>query len=330
MIKSILRSSLLFVLLIILSCESDDSKQEIVDINPFEGTISLRTQEDLNTFGANDYTETTGSLNIENSKGPTAITDLNSLESLRSVTGGVLIGRNEELTSLQGLHNIQFIGNILSIAENPNLESMQGLSGLLELGGPFLLVRQNPKITNLDGFEQVSANNLSLNISDNDLLENVDALSNIQSYSGDINFFDNPRLQNLNGIQNASFSDIDRLSVAECNILTSIEPLAGISSLNHGLLIYKNPLLTNLEGLNDITNIGFGVDISLNDTLQSIDALSALTSVENTVLLRYNYVLTDFCSLTALVTSGNLDGFFTEENGYNPTAQDIIDGNCSL
>jgi hypothetical protein len=39
-------------------------------------------------------------------------------------------------------------------------------------------------------------------------------------------------------------------------------------------------------------------------------------------------MLNDFCGITTIVNNG-VQNFFTSDNLYNPSEQDILNGNCS-
>ena len=49
----------------------------------------------------------------------------------------------------------------------------------------------------------------------------------------------------------------------------------------------------------------------------------------NSNVYRYNSSLTDLCSVSLLLDNGLISSYFVYDNAYNPTQQDIIDGNCS-
>ena len=61
-----------------------------------------------------------------------------------------------------------------------------------------------------------------------------------------------------------------------------------------------------------------------------MDGVNGINNVGETLKIRSNSILKDFCSLTNLVINGNIGSFDVYNNAYNPTKQDIIDGNCAI
>lgn len=161
---------ILFTLIFIISCSSDDNNENPQFTFPDNATIFLDTQEKLNAFGALGHTifdeviviGTSNSLN-------TSITNLNALSTLTSVKG-LTIHYNNALTTLQGLSNLQTIGEgDLIIEENPSLSDIGGLIGLETIGGTAIII-MNGIIANLDGLNNLSSIGVDLTIIDNPLL----------------------------------------------------------------------------------------------------------------------------------------------------------------
>lgn len=63
------------------------------------------------------------------------ITNLNGLNVLTAIEGGLKIGENDSLTSLTGLDNIASVGGTLRIFMNPALTSLSGLDNVSSIGG---------------------------------------------------------------------------------------------------------------------------------------------------------------------------------------------------
>ena len=67
-----------------------------------------------------------------------------------------------------------------------------------------------------------------------------------------------------------------------------------------------------------------------NSSLVDLDGLSQLENVISDIQIVDNVNLSDFCGLNNLLINGSFSGnYFTNENAYNPTYQDMLDGNCS-
>ena len=66
----------------------------------------------------------------------------------------------------------------------------------------------------------------------------------------------------------------------------------------------------------------------INIKLANLDGLINVAGA-NSIRITSNATLKDFCGLTKLINGGGLTGNFSvSSNGYNPTMQDIMDGNC--
>ena len=89
--------------------------------------------------------------------------------------------------------------------------------------------------------------------------------------------------------------------------------------------------LTNLNGLQNLTITGYDLTIIQNSSLTSLDGLENLSTVAGSLSIIWNVTLADLCGLqTLLIGNGLSYGYQVEGNLFNPTEQDIIDGNCSL
>ena len=253
---------IIFLSILVLSCNKDEEAQEISIYADGEfpekiliGSYVVRTQTQIDDFGAQNYTVITGVLKIspglETSNFPLDLTPLRSLERVERT---LIITDNPELTSLEGLHNVNWLGELL-IGGNSKLVNLDGLRGL-----------ENIAYENrgqLNGYTRVS----QIWIRNNNTLENIDGLIRVPS-AKNINIANNPSLQNLNG-------------------------LGGI-----------------IENSYFRTYLGCGENA-------------------NTVPYCGNENLGDFCGLQNLFLNGTYDYVRIEGNAFNPSIQEIIDGNCS-
>jgi hypothetical protein len=69
--------------------------------------------------------------------------------------------------------------------------------------------------------------------------------------------------------------------------------------------------------------------IDSNEQLVSLEGLEGVTSISDFLGIAGNEMLIDYCSLTSSLSNQIPDEFSLFNNAYNPTMQDIIDGNCS-
>lgn len=162
-------------------------------------------------------------------------------------------------------------------------------------------------------------------------------------------------LVSLNGLQN--ITSVNGLKINNCYEivdllgLDALENIGGNPNDYQTLDIHSNTELTSLEGLNNLVSIGSTDFISYirfagNPKLQDLSALAILEEIngefvfETTIFfscgiacdgIAGNEMLSDFCGVQSLFNSGNFntENINISHNAYNPTIQDIIDGNCS-
>lgn len=228
----------------------------------FIGDITLATQEEVNTFGAENYTRVTGSLFIGIEQSPLSIVTLAPLISLTSVGGLLVVSHIDNVLNLEGLNNLVIIENeggshgIISSIEGRMLSNIDGLSSLKTVRKTLLI----------NGFGH---------------LNSISGLSNLES--------------------------VGHLNIVSTKI-TNLDPLLNLTSLKQTNL-FGNSVLTNLDGLSNITTALEYISIQENDLLD------------------------DFCGIRhVFLEYGEIDwtDYIIVDNAYNPSQQDIIDGNCSL
>ncbi|SRX50906.1 cadherin repeat domain-containing protein [Aequorivita lipolytica] len=350
---------------------------DLVEDNIYEGDVILKSQQEVDDFGANNYTQINGFLIIgkRENEGYSDITDLTALQSTKIINGIFQIKNNAVLATTNGL-NLDFILGLFEISNNSSLESVIGLNNITSLSS--LSIVANNSLTDLSGLSQIVeiqhilgigfcpeiinldwANNIisveAIGISNCHALTNIDGLSNLTNINlgyNHISISENNSLQNLNGLQNLN----DTLIFLEIRSNPSLKNINGLANTNYirNIIINNNDSLENLDGLTSVTSLGQGgLSITYNNTLRNIEGLINLDHVdgyigitgnENLISLNgleslshiegigitENTNLIDFCSLINVLTIDPNTNYQTYNNAYNPTKQDIIDGNCSL
>ncbi|WP_034057934.1 hypothetical protein [Lacinutrix jangbogonensis] len=229
-------------------------------------------------------------------------------ENYNTIDGDLLIGFNasstqmSDITSLSQLTSIRAIGGKLNISNNPILSNIEGLNALNFIRG--LEFRKNAIITTLSPLVNVLELTF-LQVEDNDALKNMEGLSgvaNIQQYAI---VRRNADLLSLNGLNNLEAIEDGQFSITE------------------------SPLLTNISALSNLKLIGGTLSINFTP-LTSLNGLSSVESLGGDMFFSFNTQLNDYCALNNLI----IQNTYSEEinalgNAYDPTVQDIIDGNCS-
>ncbi len=318
--------------LCIVSCSTDDTIQES---NIFEGDLTLNTQAEVDFIGSMGYTEITGYLSIQSSGSP--ITSLEALNTLTKVDGVFLSINGTQITNLNGLENLTTVANKLQITNNYELTSVEALSNVTSVGG--LFVKENLLLESYNGLEnaQIQENGY-LGLTGNILIDDASMLSDIIPTSlasvniaegfaicpscpsisvpqplDDLSFLSNLTSvgslnitffqgESLHGLHNITIADY--VGIGFDDNLISLDGLSGLQTVNNNFLIHSLSLITDLSGLENITTLN-QLQISNNDAL------------------------TNFCVVEDLIVNGVVENLYIQDNAYNPTEQDFLNGNCS-
>tara|TARA_R100000306_G_scaffold59650_1_gene58922 strand:- start:100 stop:1206 length:1107 start_codon:yes stop_codon:yes gene_type:complete len=233
-------------------------------------------------------------------------------EGYTKITIGIIVYESEpgNITSLAPLETLLEIGNIdpidnfsIQIADNSNLTSLNGLQNLREVKG-------------------------GITLSNNPSLKSIEQLSFITDITGTLQLSKLPGIINLQPFEN--LTSIGRHLLIEQMTVQDFSGLQGITSIGASFVIQDNDNLLNLDGINNLNTIGSDFKIRDNTQIYNLNGLSNLQYVGNNLSVHDNTSLSDFCGITPIITNDGVQGavniFF---NAYNPTEQDIINGNCS-
>jgi hypothetical protein len=285
------------------------------------------------------------------------LANLDGLNNINTISNGLYIAENASLNSLEVLNNLNNIGGgitiqncnsltsivsnsfssmelSLYIINNENLNSIE-FNTLTDVRT--LQIINNPNLSSIS-FSSLISTELDFNINNNDSLTTLGDFNNLNSI-GSLDILNNNSLLNLNAI-NSVTGEIKGIDIANNSSLNSIEGLINITHItgNAGrLFIFNNATLSSLYGLNNIVDAA-SLDIANNGALVSLDGLESFMSLNGNsnglnafLSIDANSQLSDYCALQNLFTNGNysLENIFISNNAFNPTVQNIIDGNCS-
>lgn len=321
----------------------------ITIINIFTGDITLLTQQEVDDFGANNYTKVIGSVIIGSDTNPTpdSIENLDALATLTEVTETLGIYENTELSSINGLSNLISVGLNLVISYNEILSSLNGLNNLTSVGKNFQ-IDNNVALLNVDALSSLTSIGSQLTFSSDDNLTDISGLSNLTSLGGFS--IDNTPIASISCLHNittltgslslmgiSSLEGLNNITTIgedldlQHNSFTTLNALSNLTSIGGTFLLHNNNSLINFDGLTNLTSIGINLWVQSNTALADVDGLSSLASVGNQLHFDGNTSLTSFCGLNTLIIDNNFSNTYSVTgNAYNPTQQDIIDGNCSM
>jgi len=273
----------------------------------YVGDITFYTQQEINDFGLNNYSSVTGDIEIWGSSFMTTdpILSLLPLITLSSIGESLkFVDAEIDLNNFEGLNNLQSIGGDLKIFGN-NVDSLEPFANLLTIGGNLNLM-QGYNISDLTGLRNLNSIGNTFSISNFDLITNLNDLSNLDiSNTTSIIIEFNDNLTDLSGIFNNVNSTMDAIGIGHNNSLLNLNFLNTITHINNNLTLSFNPSIENLDGLNNLIFVGSSIWIDYNDNLS------------------------DFCGITAAIVNGFDGDYLVQANAYNPSQQDIMDGNCS-
>ncbi len=220
------------------------------------------------------------------------------------INGNLLIEgiSTSEITDLTPLSSITAIDGNVEIQSNLDLMTLNGLNSIEIITGS--LVVQNTGMNNLAGLANLSSV-FNFSILQNPNLVNFIGFELITSTQWFTQISHNPNLTSLTGLNN-------------------------LQSTGATFYIDNNISLVSIEALNSFTTVesNYGLTIAQNDILENLDGLSQLSTVGG-LAIHSNNQLINFCDITNLIVNGNYTAYSVQNNEYNPTEQDIINGDCS-
>ncbi|KAK3284756.1 hypothetical protein CYMTET_7612 [Cymbomonas tetramitiformis] len=129
---------------------------------------------------------------------------------LTNITGDFITQHNTQITDFTGLETLIQVGTHVTIWNNPLLQNLNGLDGLKVIGyiarvqaltDSNLLIQENPKLVNLDGFSNLTVVYGDFRIVANAALKNLWGLKSMYFVEGLFEIDANPQLLTLHGLE---------------------------------------------------------------------------------------------------------------------------------
>ncbi|HAP64307.1 MAG TPA: hypothetical protein DCR93_34120 [Cytophagales bacterium] len=299
----------LLTLSVALSCVREEIPpveevpEEICPYRLHQDLVVLRTQEEVQAFADAGYTHTGGQLWIGNFYGePSNITDLSPLACLQVVGTNLNISNAERLKSLAGLSGLQRIGSQLTIVDNDSLISLGGMDQLTTVVSN-VSVMSNAQLPSLDGLESITE-------------------------AGSVIIQDNPQLTSLAGLR--SITQLWLLKLWNLPRLQTLEGLEALTHIGDGLSLFFLDSLQNIDPLAQLEAAGPWLNLNELPLVQNVDALSGVTFADPlSVRFFRNLALVDLCGLTEPIGALDSVDWGLDRNGYNPTLEELLDGECA-
>ena len=239
-------------------------------------------------------------------------------------TGDISFETEQDLIDFQTAGYTKVIGNIIV---QYNIRTLQKLDNLLTVIDGNLTINCQ-SLTSLDGLynlKKITGNFITWEA----CITSYEGIDKLTEIGGDFEVRLPYSLESFEGLESletigGNFKIIDNKS--SLNALSSFKGLSSLKSIG-GDFEVKARVLESFEGLENLTNIGDKLTIKGCSSLNNIDALKNIESL-NDISITTCSKLYDFCVLKNVVQ--NMSGtFYVNDNGYNPTKYQLLNGECS-
>ena len=243
-------------------------------------------------------------------------------------TGDISFETEQDLIDFQTAGYTKVIGNIIV---QYNIRTLQKLDNLLtEIDGNLTINCQS--LTSLDGLynlKKITGNFITWEA----CITSYEGIDKLTEIGGDFEVRLPYSLESFEGLESLETIGGNFRVIAESfsysysfNVLSSFKGLSSLKSIG-GDFEVKARVLESFEGLENLTNIGDKLTIKGCSSLNNIDALKNIESL-NDISITTCSKLYDFCVLKNVVQ--NMSGtFYVNDNGYNPTKYQLLNGECS-
>ena len=300
--------------------EIDDFQTNYPGCSIIEGNVKINGEGISNLNGLNVLSGIYGGLWIRSNN---LLTGLQGLENLNTIGGYLRIVGNDTLTNLDGLDNLDSIGDYLCILSNANLNSLEALGNLTHVGGEIEIVNNSSltSLTGLDNIDQTSLTNIGIYL--NSALSDCEVqsiCSYLQNPNGIVSIYNNAGgCDNPAEITNSCGFTLECLPYGNYYMFSQAEVdnfdnnYLNCTELN-GDVIVEGDDITSLTGLNNITSIGGDLVIGrplsggVNPLLSDLSGLDMLGIIHGSLKIVSNENLLSISGLGDLDSiGGNLE-----------------------
>jgi len=200
------------------------------------------------------------------------------------------------IINLDGLNAVTRVIGGVNIIDNPNLSSIAGLSSLQQVDAA-ITIQNNDKLVTLDGLQKLISPRGSIRIADNEELTSIDALIGVTRLFANLAVVSNPALISLNGLHNVSMVR-GSVTIASNDKLLNLNGLRRLKEMGWWCYIGTNKSLQNLKGLERLESVAGELEMNGNNALTSISELVQL-KYSGAVSITSNPLLSD-CAIKAV------------------------------
>ena len=312
---------LLVSILLLTTCKKDDLP--VYGKKTYVGDIINPTDEELQKILSFGYDTIIGDVVFDDFY-EEKVSDLRALRNIRLISGTLKLEDVFRFTSLDGLSKLKSAGSVN--IKHTSLTSFDGLDSLQNIN-KYLRIEYNEDLLNINGLANLDSIGEEFRIWSNYYLENINGLINLKSVGGTLTIC-GFSLINFDSLSNLESIGEDFHLFGIYNVV-NIKGISKLKTIGGHLSIGAADKLYNLEGLNALQYIGGDIFL-VGNRIKDIDALENIHSVGGNIEIIRNYRLNDLCGLRPYLSTGNFNNTCTiYDNIYNPTMQEIIDGDCN-
>jgi hypothetical protein len=310
------------------------------------GSVNLNNLPNLRSLSGLKNIAEIGGLRL--SLNSSYITNLDDLKNLKTVNYTLFINGD------------YYVDGVSALDSNNYIKSIDGLNNLEKCNDMYF--HHLHGVTDFPKFPNLSQLN-SLQIFDNDFLKTINSFENLETVTNEFRI-----TKNINLIELSSFNSLTiakDFTIANNNKLPLIKGFNNLTIANDFTIVYNykissingfeklktidgdfevlgNDVLTTFDKIKNIETVKgnlhiegghsgfFGGYINLDDKIEDLNWLSNLKTVEGDLKIIYSSSLKSLCGLQNLLSNDGLKGnYIVNNNLFNPTKQEIIDGNCS-
>jgi hypothetical protein len=276
-----------------------------------------------NLGGLSALSSIVGNVLIQNNA---MLTNVDGLSALLSVGAKLTISNNAALSNLDGLSALQWVQS-LWVFGNSTLANCRGLVRLVDQIDDYDPGPGGNSMPDVDwdadfGQNLPRCNSVTEILVDAMLVEipnctpwriGLGAQADIDNFQFNhgpcdrvgILTISGADIVNLDGL--SALTRVGGLDIGYNPLLTVVNGLQALTSVDAWLIIRGNQRLRTLDGLTGITGVGDNIFISDNLYLLNVDGLSGLTSVGGLLLIRFNTILANLDGLSGLTSAGSLE-----------------------
>ena len=162
-------------------------------------------------------------------------------------------------------------------------------------------------------------------------IRNLDALENLTQINGGI-WIEETSIKDVNGLENLQeFSPSSSIILWSNHELENLDGFKNLPASIGGIIIIDNSKLENVDGLSNVKYADGKISIADNTKLTNLDGISNIEKIKDgeKILVWNNASLTNLCGLTKMAGTEN-PNFDIKENAFNPTLEEIKNGDCSM